>query len=58
MNKFILLNCPFCGGEAQLKNMKKVTFYVECKTCKATTSMFIVESDAIKAWNRRYIERG
>lgn len=57
MNKYKLLKCPFCGGDALLKNMKKVTFYTECKRCKATTSMFMEEQSAAKAWNQRYIER-
>ena len=48
--------CPFCGGEAKLVRLKpKSEFYVvACSCCGARTNFYyLIEQDAIKAWNRR-----
>ena len=59
----VLSNCPFCGGEAELKinsyhNSYK-TVYVVCKSCKTKTDNIPASIDycaidkAIELWNRR-----
>lgn len=61
-----LRNCPFCGGEAEEKHMKRkklfarFTFppttyfvYIRCKLCGATTTVMWTRENAIEAWNRR-----
>jgi len=58
-----LLPCPFCGGEAGLRNTlaerkasSPTSAYVMCKSCLASTSSFegsTCVSKAISAWNRR-----
>lgn len=58
--------CPFCGGEAEEKHMKRkklfarFTFphttyfvYIRCKLCGATTTVKWTRENAIEAWNRR-----
>ena len=52
-SNYVLLNCPFCNGSAKLKNMKKLTYYVECSKCSASTGMSMVENEAVDAWNMR-----
>lgn len=53
MPKDNLLECPFCNGKAKLKDMKKITYYVECKGCKAATGMHMNSQEAVCAWNLR-----
>src|SRR5690606_4583500 len=58
-----LKNCPFCGGEAGLRNTlaerkasSPTSAYVICESCLASTSYFegsTCVSKAISAWNRR-----
>ena len=51
--------CPFCGGEAVLKDsfLSDDSFIVRCTKCYAQTDAFISNFDtpeeAIAAWNRR-----
>ena len=52
--------CPFCGGEAKLKqkwgkheHRRDPITYAWCKSCKARSLPFIDEKDAVEAWNRR-----
>ena len=57
--------CPFCGGEAELKEKEyamighKVQAYVRCKVCGTTSNYFseniayCANEKAIEAWNRR-----
>ena len=55
--------CPFCGGEAGLRNTlaerkasSPTSAYVMCESCLASTSSFegsTCVSKAISAWNRR-----
>ncbi len=49
----LLLVCPFCKGVAKVKDMKKLTYYVECSRCRASTGMHMQKPDAIDAWNIR-----
>ena len=58
--------CPFCGGNAILRNdFSDYSFVVQCKKCYAQTRSFIMgisevpddeieaQKLAAKAWNRR-----
>ena len=58
--------CPFCGAKAQVEYIKRKKIlanliypynthfaYVRCKWCRATTSVYEVDSNATEAWNRR-----
>lgn len=58
--------CPFCGGEAEEKYIRrkklfaKFNFpynthyvYVRCKICAATSGVQWARENAIEAWNRR-----
>lgn len=53
-----LRECPFCGGEAKLRNRGMNTpNYVFCENCGAVSKITETEADAIKAWNKRsYID--
>lgn len=51
-----LLNCPFCGGKAEITHGTSGDYYgVGCLVCGATiyTDVFLYRDDAINAWNRR-----
>ena len=62
MNKK-LLPCPFCGGEAEIKNLEGEVVYVRYKDCMCTGKAFgeycfedekaEAVSKAIAVWNRR-----
>lgn len=43
--------CPFCGGRAVFSSWGMCRCW--CMECKAKTEDFILQRDAIKAWNRR-----
>lgn len=50
--------CPFCGGKAELKEIKGfdrqvVSAYVFCQDCEASTKNYATANVAIEAWNRR-----
>ena len=62
------LPCPFCGGEADLRNSPAPSYWVECDDCRARApevrvapSFGVVtqqhhrkaKADAITGWNRR-----
>ena len=60
-----LLDCPFCGGKARLKEERPFKFWshgdsvfytVECKRCKARSVSIDSETIAVKRWNRRPVE--
>ena len=64
--KVKLKPCPFCGGEAVLKDdLWGESFCVRCKRCRARTDSFITGLDGVpddeiaaqdmarEAWNRR-----
>lgn len=48
-----LLNCPFCGGDAQTDFIEGESYLIECYACRAETGIKDSEEDAISAWNRR-----
>ena len=43
--------CPFCGGKAVLSSWGMHRTW--CVECKAKTEDFLLQRDAIEAWNRR-----
>ena len=49
--------CPFCGGPAEVHQLRKGEWYVTCQSdsCPVNpeTNTFDTETDAIEAWNRR-----
>ena len=58
--------CPFCGGEAEEKYIRRKTMfakykfpynthyvYIRCKQCAGTSSVKWTREEAIEAWNRR-----
>ena len=58
--------CPFCGGKAQEKFVKRPglfptlkfpytthTVYIRCEVCLASSGVRFVREEAIEAWNRR-----
>ena len=51
-----LLNCPFCGGRAEVKG--KEGKWVVCVDCFSENSYYKTEEEAIAAWNRRYEPTG
>ncbi len=70
MANYLLLNCPFCGGEPYLENnhrafVKAVSTrvaLVRCRQCDAKSSKFDIKVHgragachaAVNAWNRRF----
>lgn len=62
-----LLTCPFCTGEAHIKNLLlpvadystssdvkwETLYHVECSHCRASTGKYSVEKDATTTWNTR-----
>lgn len=53
-----LRSCPFCGSEAELvhplsKGYALDRYFVVCKACRAASTRYNTEADAIAAWNRR-----
>lgn len=51
-------NCPFCGGDSIIVVEDTVTtsYHCECISCGNTTRLYLNESDAKRAWNKRHIE--
>lgn len=46
--------CPFCGGEAEVKEDKRLNmFYVTCPDCKVETDVYHNMEKPIEVWNRR-----
>lgn len=52
MSETALSPCPFCGGEASIRNGGPGCHFVQCDTCNATSDDH-GEERAIAAWNRR-----
>ena len=67
MSETKLLNCPFCGGEAEIVVGKfeyerspgvKYDYTARCKECASESDLFYSEEEAINAWNtRKLMER-
>ena len=47
-----LLNCPFCGGEAEIIIFAGI-YMVRCETCRIATDTDTEKEKAIKTWNTR-----
>ena len=48
--------CPFCGGEAKLKNSPYIEgydYWVECEDCFVSTATYGVGAHAMVMWNTR-----
>ena len=45
--------CPFCGGEAKLKETEYLGMSIVCSKCGAKTSYRLSRSLVVKAWNKR-----
>ena len=50
MNEF--KKCPFCGGEAILKDYTAGSWF-RCKKCRMETRLCCTTEEAIEAWNTR-----
>ncbi len=49
-----LRECPFCGGEAELRKYhNELENYVVCVRCASRTPFVNTAGDAIKRWNTR-----
>lgn len=51
-----LLNCPFCGGEAEWKSGGPGCAWVSCKDCPAETGDGTIDR-VKKSWNNRTPDR-
>lgn len=55
-----LKRCPFCNAEAELHFSEgesgKRYFWVSCKKCSCSQTLFDTPQEAISAWNNRPIE--
>ena len=52
--------CPFCGGDGKIYTggtYYKITYQVVCEKCGARGKWYVLEKDAIKAWNKRVKEQ-
>lgn len=53
MNKE-LKPCPFCGGEAEIKNdLGNDCVYISCKWCHCNSRLSENQEEVIEAWNTR-----
>ena len=49
-----LLNCPFCGGEAEMLNYSPTEWLVHCIECDGMVENWRkTKQEAIEQWNRR-----
>ena len=60
MSEIELKHCPFCGGEAELREVKHIPngldYTPRCKDpscCGRLTKKYSTKNLAIKMWNRR-----
>jgi len=51
-----LLNCPFCGGEAEIYRHTRKTWRIDCGGCFVGTFGFESKDMARDAWNTRHNE--
>ena len=51
-----MLNCPFCGGKANIDGGNGIVkrYFVFCTKCKTRQENRLTREKAIEAWNRRY----
>lgn len=45
--------CPFCGGEAEMREGSSTKPYVRCKRCGCRTGSSRYRGNLAKAWNAR-----
>ena len=46
--------CPFCGGQAEVREFTATLIFVQCKSCLAGTTAFPTGEEAVAAWNKRW----
>ena len=50
----LLKPCPFCGGEAEIKNdLGNDCVYISCKWCHCNSRLSENQEEVIEAWNTR-----
>ena len=49
----VLKPCPFCGGEAVIREDARGLYRVSCPGCYVKTSLSTIEDEAITVWNHR-----
>ena len=49
----VLKECPFCGGNAEVRSFTATLQFVQCKECLSGTTAFEASEDAVRAWNKR-----
>ena len=49
-----LKRCPFCGGEAEVRQFTASIQFVQCRVCLAHSATFETDTEAIRVWNKRY----
>jgi Lar family restriction alleviation protein len=55
MSEYVLLPCPFCGGDGQLTDSlsENDEWVVWCPSCRSSAGLYYMPAAAIAAWNRR-----
>ena len=53
MSEIKLKPCPFCGGEALIKQDQYSRSYVVCPNCDTRSAARFDAARAAEAWNRR-----
>jgi ferredoxin len=56
-----LKNCPFCGGQAGMRQVSRCGIEIRCKSCSVTLKQRVVERQMlgwlegimIETWNKR-----
>lgn len=50
-----LKECPFCGGDAEIRAGRRYGFWAQCVKCGATcsTKVHSTKEQAAEDWNRR-----
>ena len=49
-----LKRCPFCGGQAEVREFTATLIFVQCKSCLAGTTAFPTADEAVIVWNKRW----
>lgn len=51
-SEITLENCPFCDGEATIKQVND-SYYIKCEDCKLETNYFDSKYELVQYWNNR-----